>query len=375
MGGSEARHRFDELQPPVLSASSEDPNERPRARAADRSVERSPIFGTSSEEEFDRIQAPPPQDDFSSSQSTGSSEFDQSRPFERLQPAQPDEKRKYVKSPCYRKSGKKVEHKTYPRAFEHPGFEASLPRTWDWRNVSGANYCSPNRNQHIPVYCGSCWVFGSLGALNDRFNIARKNRWPMTMLSPQEIIDCNEGGGSCQGGEFAHVAEHAKKNGLVEEGCNNYVAVNQKCNPYHRCGTCWPEHCDPVTNYTRYFIKDYGEVSGRANMMAEIHARGPIACSIGATSLFEFNYTTGIYHEFSDLPSNHIVSVSGWGFDEESKLEYWIVRNSGGNAWGETGWFRVVTSLYLNGRGDHHNMGIERDCYYADVDLERSNLV
>lgn len=126
-----------------------------------------------------------------------------------------------------------------------------------------------------------------------------------------------------------------------------------------------PEHCDPVTNFTRYFIKDYGEVSGRANMMAEIHSRGPIACSIGATSLFEFNYTTGIYHEFSDLPSNHIVSVSGWGYDVESKLEYWIVRNSWGNAWfvplglqqkkvdcrGETGWFRVVTSLYLNGRG------------------------
>jgi hypothetical protein len=32
-------------------------------------------------------------------------------------------------------------------------------------------------------------------------------------------------------------------------------------------------------------------------MMAEIHARGPLACSIGATMNFEFNYTGGVYSE------------------------------------------------------------------------------
>lgn len=37
-------------------------------------------------------------------------------------------------------------------------------------------------------------------------------------------------------------------------------------------------------------------------MMAEIHNRGPIACGIGATPNFEFNYFGGIYSEMSDLP-------------------------------------------------------------------------
>jgi len=297
-------------------------------------------------------------------------------PAERIRPsmavrspsARPRSDPRNLRSSCVKKSGKDYERRNYPRSWEYPGFEATLPREWDWRNVSGVNYCSPNRNQHIPVYCGSCWVFGTLGALNDRFNVARKNRWPMTQLSPQEIIDCN-GVGSCQGGEPGNVFEHAKLHGLVEEGCNNYKAVNEKCDPFNRCGSCWPDNCFAIQNYTRYYITDYGKLQGREAMMAEIHNRGPIACSVGCTQAFDLKYAGGIYEELSETPTNHIVSVTGWGVDKETNVEYWIVRNSWGDAWGEMGWFRVVTSLYKGGRGDQYNMGIERDCYFADPDV------
>jgi len=234
---------------------------------------------------------------------------------------------------------------------------ASLPMEWDWRNISGRNYVSHNRNQHIPQYCGSCWAHGSTSALNDRINIVRNNTWPEITLSPQYLINCN-GGGSCDGGDPGSAYEFIQQSGIVEESCAPYQAVNGlECAP--ACKTClgFNETCNVVKTAQLWNVSQIGGVSGAAQMQAEIFARGPIACSIDATDKL-VAYTGGIFSQFELFPMpNHIISVVGWG--SENGQKYWIVRNSWGTYWGENGWFRIVM-------GDSHsNLGIENDCVWA----------
>lgn len=39
--------------------------------------------------------------------------------------------------------------------------------------------------------------------------------------------------------------------------------------------------------------------------------------------------------------TNHTVLVLGWGQDENTKEQYWVVRNHYGNKWGQNGDFLV----------------------------------
>ena len=90
-----------------------------------------------------------------------------------------------------------------------------IPASFDWRNVSRVNYLSWTKNQHIPVYCGSCWAQAATSAIADRINIARNRTWPDISLSPQVIINC-QAGGSCNGGMSSLVYQYAKTNGIPE---------------------------------------------------------------------------------------------------------------------------------------------------------------
>lgn len=241
-----------------------------------------------------------------------------------------------------------------------------VPENWDWRNVDGKNYLSWNKNQHIPVYCGSCWAQGSTSALADRFNIMLGDLAPSPVaLSAQVIVNCRAGG-SCEGGNPGGVYEFAYEKGIPDSSCEQYVAhdLNKShCDAIDLCKDCtWPpcpvgETCQDkcwAVDYKKYYASHYYSLRGAEKMKAEIYKNGPISCGIMVTDKFE-EYTGGIYSEHKLFPMiNHEISVVGYGKDAETGQEYWIGRNSWGTYWGEGGFFRMAAGK--------NGLGIENDC-------------
>lgn len=64
---------------------------------------------------------------------------------------------------------------------------------------------------------------------------------------------------------------------------------------------------------------------------------GPVAVYLEATNNF-MSYSGGIFNGACGQ-SNHAVTVVGWG--SSSGNEYWIIRNSWGSSWGESGHIRI----------------------------------
>lgn len=232
----------------------------------------------------------------------------------------------------------------------------NYPDEFTWCDKDGVNYCTMNRNQHIPQYCGSCWAHGALSALADRVKIARGGKGVDINPSVQHILNCADVG-TCHGGSADGVNQWIYLNGLTGgvslESAQPYLACSSEskegfcphidvtCNALNTARTCGSFDqegggCTGLNHYPNISVADYGSISGSDAMMKEIYSRGPIACGIDANPIL--NYDGGIV----DGPGNvdHIVSVVGWGTDAK-KGKYWIVRNSWGEYWGEFGYLRV----------------------------------
>jgi cathepsin X len=235
-----------------------------------------------------------------------------------------------------------------------------LPQNYWWGNVSGTNYLTVQRNQHIPIYCGSCWAFAVTSSLSDRIKIMRKAQWPDVNLSPQVIISCVDRGSGCGGGDTKDAYEWIFHNNITDETCSPYQAYGHDnglgCSAEIKCKNCMPNKgCWAQERAKIYGIEEYGAISGEAAMMNEIYQRGPITCLIAVTEEL-LNYTGGIFRDSTGrLADDHDISVNGWG--EENGVKYWIIRNSWGSYWGEGGNFRLIRGI--------NNLGIEATCSWG----------
>lgn len=255
-----------------------------------------------------------------------------------------------------------------PRPHEYLA-ESDIPRDWDWRNVNNSNFLTPSRNQHIPNYCGSCWAMGSTSSMADRIRIIRRRKFPDFMIAVQTAVYCLSSG--CGGGDDIGVYAFAAQNGIGPDTCQNYVAEGDgtECYSVNKCETCIgipPLNCTPITEYPKFGVSEYGTVpieqGNVMQMKAEIYARGPISCGVDSDPIYFWGLTpaglnaSAIFTGGMNLTAiDHIISVVGYGYDDNQNMPYWVIRNSWGEYWGNRGFFRLKmgeNQLGLEGAGN-----------------------
>lgn len=261
--------------------------------------------------------------------------------------------------------------------------EDDIPESFTWDNVDGKSYLTKSLNQHIPVYCGSCWAHGAISSLMDRIKIARKGKGHDINLSIQFILNCGAGtAGSCHGGYHTGAYELIKDKGFIPfETCQPYLAcsaeskegfcpqIDTTCSAVNTCRTCsgfsdQGGECVELDYFPNATVAEYGEIGSDImsvldsqatrvhKIKSEIFTRGPVATTINASPLRD--YENGILDDDNaSTQTNHIVSIVGFGKDADTGKDYWIIRNSWGEYWGEMGFGRIAAGKNMLGIEDH----------------------
>ena len=201
-----------------------------------------------------------------------------------------------------------------------------LPTAYDWRDSGG---CPPVRNQGS---CGSCWAFATVGPLECNILI---HDGVEVDLSEQWLVSCNQSGYGCGGGWWAHDYHEWRTDscggtGAVLEADFPYAASNLPCN-------CPYDH--PYTIDDWAYVGSSGGIPSTAAIKQAIMDYGPVSVAVCVTSAFQ-GYNNGIFNACSGGQVNHGVVLVGWD-DSQGTNGVWILRNSWGPYWGESGYMRI----------------------------------
>lgn len=203
------------------------------------------------------------------------------------------------------------------------------PLNLDYRQLG---YVSPVKNQKN---CKCAWAFSTNGNIEGQYF---KKTGKLISLSSQYLVDCT--GMGCGGGKAENAYQYSINHGgslpLEKDypfvgkvqGCKSDIKFvdDLKIKKFVRLGTCSSRLCEVDEEYIKRFMV----------------LTGPLYTAMNPAPLAD--YKGGIIdkneNECPHVPTKCVLLV-GYGHDNETGLDYWIVKNTYGESWGENGFFRI----------------------------------
>jgi len=214
--------------------------------------------------------------------------------------------------------------------------------------------------------CGSCWAFGAVEAISDRYCTFKVNA--NLSVSAQDMNSCCDScGDGCGGGYPSAAWSYWQSPGLVSENCDPYSLPScdhHLPNSTNPCPTneyptppCVKTCQDGETwDKALHLASSVNSASGEKDIMAEIYTNGPVETAFTVYADF-LTYKTGVYVRHSNqVLGGHAVKFLGWG--NEGGLDYWLVANSWNVHWGDMGFFKIVRGKDECGIEDEVNFGV-----------------
>jgi len=229
------------------------------------------------------------------------------------------------------------------RSRTHQNEKIALPATYDASQAYPK--CTTIGTIYDQAECGSCWAFGCIEAVQDRFCIQNGNT-TVVSLSFMDEVTCGPDDG-CEGGDAGDAWEYVAESGVVTAACYPYtiptcLPQQEPCLNFTATPAC-TQQCVDKEQWTKskHFISTvYGVSSDASQIQTEIFQNGPVEACFDVYEDF-LSYKSGVYqYQSGSYLGGHCIKMIGWG--TENGTPYWLCNNSWTTYWGDDGQFKIL---------------------------------
>ncbi|KAG2683935.1 hypothetical protein I3843_10G056200 [Carya illinoinensis] len=196
-----------------------------------------------------------------------------------------------------------------------------VPSSMDWRK-KGAVTSVKDQGE-----CQCCWAFSATAAVE---GLTKIKTGKLADLSEQQLVNCaRDGNNGCNRGWMDNAFQYIVKNqGQTTEANYPYEAED---------GTCDTKKASAKAAKITGF-EDVPANNEAALLKAAAYQ--PISVAVEGEGRDFQLYASGIFSGGCGTDLNHAVTLVGYGVAQDG-TKYWLVKNSWGQNWGESGYMRI----------------------------------